>query len=229
MFDTIINDVSLNAMGVLTVERPNIPTPEQRIKTIDIEGRDGSLTQLLGYSDITFTIDFNILEKTNIKPLIRQLRVILLNAKVMRFNDEPQMFYKVKSVKVGDIDNQVSVYGKFDVTFTCDPFLYEDSFINHVVSNSSAMTYLGSYFGQPSIRVGGNGVGKFSINGKVVELTNLNDYVILDTSIANAYKGSVNMNQFMRGEFPTLIPGRNTITFEGGITSLEIMPNTRHL
>lgn len=37
------------------------------------------------------------------------------------------------------------------------------------------------------------------------------------------------MNGNMTGDFPTLLPGQNAISWSGNVTRLEIQPNWRYL
>ena len=44
-----------------------------------------------------------------------------------------------------------------------------------------------------------------------------------------AYKGVTSMNGCMGGDFPTLLPGQNAISWTGNVTKVVVQPNWRYL
>jgi phage-related protein len=58
-------------------------------------------------------------------------------------------------------------------------------------------------------------------------------YVVIDSELEEAYfveSGILsNANNYMSGEFPVLDVGNNIVTFNGGVSKLEITPNWRWL
>ena len=60
-----------------------------------------------------------------------------------------------------------------------------------------------------------------------------NTFVVIDSELEEAYfiEGGVllNANNNMAGVFPILDVGNNIVTFNGGVTKLEIIPNWRWL
>ena len=59
----------------------------------------------------------------------------------------------------------------------------------------------------------------------------INDgYVVIDSELMDCYKGLTNKNNDVTlTEFPKFAPGANNITFDGDITSLEILGRWRTL
>ena len=58
-----------------------------------------------------------------------------------------------------------------------------------------------------------------------VQIKALDGYVILDSDSQNAYKGTLNKNGTIYApQFPVLERGKNFISWDGGITSVEITP-----
>ena len=59
----------------------------------------------------------------------------------------------------------------------------------------------------------------------VWEFTTLNGYTECDSELMNFYHDATPKNDTVSGEgFPLLYPGENAIIFDGGITSIEVMP-----
>ena len=79
------------------------------------------------------------------------------------------------------------------------------------------------------MRVFGSGSGRVYINNIAIQLTEINSYVDLDSELEMCYKGSTNYNNKMIGEFPILQEGSNIISFDGGITKININPCWRTL
>ena len=79
------------------------------------------------------------------------------------------------------------------------------------------------------IKIYGAGAIDLSINGNVIHLTNVVDYVTVDASLMDAYKDTLLKNNDMIGDFPELIVGENTVSWTGTVTSIEITPNWRYL
>ena len=63
----------------------------------------------------------------------------------------------------------------------------------------------------------------------IVELDGITDSITLDTPLMKAYKDATGMNGCMSGDFPTLLPGQNAISWTGSVTKIVIQPNWRHL
>jgi len=51
----------------------------------------------------------------------------------------------------------------------------------------------------------------------------------MDTPFMEAYKDTTGMNGSMSGDFPTLVPGANAVSWNGNVTSVVIQPNWRYL
>ena len=63
----------------------------------------------------------------------------------------------------------------------------------------------------------------------IVELDGITDSITLDTPLIEVYKDTTSMNSCMNGDFPTLLPGQNAISWTGNVTKVVIQPNWRYL
>ena len=57
----------------------------------------------------------------------------------------------------------------------------------------------------------------------------ITDSITLDSPLMEAYKGATGTNGCMSGDFPTLLPGQNAISWTGNVTKVVIQPNWRYL
>ncbi|EJE7236826.1 phage tail protein, partial [Clostridium botulinum] len=68
-----------------------------------------------------------------------------------------------------------------------------------------------------------------NINGEVIKLKNVNNYIELDPEIQECYRDTLNCNNDMQGEFPIFKVGENRISWTGNVSKIEITPNWRCL
>ena len=62
-----------------------------------------------------------------------------------------------------------------------------------------------------------------------MELEDIEDSIVLNSVIQEAYQEETLLNEKMDGEFPVLQPGNNLISWSGDVTRLVITPNWRYL
>lgn len=90
----------------------------------------------------------------------------------------------------------------------------------------------GNYLSKPVITITGAGTIALIVNGyKLFNYTfpEGEDTVIIDSQKQDAYLGAVLKNRNMNGEFPILEIGKNTIAWEGTISSIKISSKSRWL
>jgi len=211
--------------------RVEIPTAEQDTEHIDIRGRDGSLTKKYGYKNIEIPIQFTMFDtEQGFKPKFRRAKHHLLNAKVLIFDDDDVVYYKVKAVQIETSENIIRQFGEFTVNFTLDPFAYELN--NEPITVTSQTTIENDgYTALPIITAQVSGTGKIYINDQEITIQNVNGSITIDGEMQNAYRAGSppqNMNKHMIGRFPVLEKNSdNVIDFSGDISQLEIIPNRR--
>ena len=225
-----INDVYTDDYGIHPKERIVVPTPERDIEHVEIRGRHGTLTKKYGYKDIPLPVRFYMKDKDSFKPIFRKAKMHLLNAKMITFDDDDEVFYKIKSAQINEAENEIVTFGEFIVDFTLDPFQYEVTDSTRTITSRTTLTNPG-YESQPIITAQVAGTGKIYINGQVITIQNVNGTIIIDSELMNAYRNSngiiTNLNRHMIGDFPVLEHGNNVVSFDGDIESLEINPRWR--
>lgn len=130
----IINNQNTKILGFALKGRPSIPSANKKYETIEIEGRDGSLTRFLSYEDLKFSLTFNILFQDDIKQKLREIKGLMANAKSLSFDDSPNFFYKIKQAHLSDTETIIKSSGVFSVDFVADSFEYEASSVLESVS-----------------------------------------------------------------------------------------------
>ena len=82
---------------------------------------------------------------------------------------------------------------------------------------------------EPIITVIGSGEITLIVDMTIVELSDVNGEITIDSVLQEAYSGMTPMNGCMSGDFPTLPPGNSTISWTGNVTFLKVEPNWRYL
>ncbi|WP_041488743.1 phage tail domain-containing protein [Bacillus pseudomycoides] len=227
MLDMVIDNELASSYGIYMVDRPVIPTAKRKIEYIEVPGRHGALTKKGAYEDVPFTLKFNVLEKENIKPLIRRAKPWLLNAKILYFTDDV-VYRKIKNVEIGDIANEIEEYGEFEVNFTLDPFEYaeEESF---TISVPGLIFNPGTEESEPRMWIVAKGTINITINDSTFQIKDITSPVVIDSEILEAYVGTVPFNHKMIGEFPKFQVGSNKIGWSGTVESIAIRPRWRYI
>ena len=213
------------------IRRPNIPTPVKDIEAIKIEGRDGELHKDKGtYGDIPISFDFNfVCEPNEFTDKLRKIRKWLFGKEDMKLimSDDPEFYYKVKKVTMGDVTRSLKRKGQFNVTFKVEAYSYRsDGLIEKTLSGTALYNpYEPTY---PTYRIMGNGECTLSVNGKNITATVEDELTILSEAELCYDEGKNIVNSSIAGEYDDLIlqSGDNEIIVSEGF-ELIIIPNWR--
>ena len=226
----IINNQNTKTLGFALVGRPSIASAEKKYETIEVEGRDGNLTRFLGYDDLKFTLNFNILFQSDIKQKLREIKGLLSVAKTLAFDDSPNFFYKIKRCQISDTETIIKQSGVFSVEFIAEPFEYESSSVLEYIKPSNLIIRNNTtYFSQPVFKIFGQGNIKLLINDDLIEIKQINEGIVIDSEMQEAYYNNYNMNHQIFGDFPIFGIGENKIRLDGNVNKIEILPQWRWL
>lgn len=224
----VIDGVEDADMMVSVTERPKLVTSQANYETEYVDGRDGSLNRLEYLKDVEQDIEFNILEDFNVKSQIRFVKYWLFNAKKYYFKDD-FVYRKIKRVEIGDIENSIAEYGKFEVKFICDPFEYKLGEDDVTIVNEGMILNRGTYKSLPKLEILGSGKGTISINDSTIQLNLAYENVCIDSEVQEIYKDDKNLGLSMIGEFPELKVGQNDIKIEGDFDAVKFNVRERYL
>ena len=226
------NGTRCTAYGIHVSEQPPITIPKERSKQTSIPGRPGTLTTFEGddvFEDLTLTATCWISDPAQIPAIAGWLK----GRGTVTFANRPGGFYHAF------ISNQIpfekilrgNPHRSFAVNFRCSPPFWYVSNLDEVTitSSSAVLPNPGSVYSEPIIHVYGSGDMTLIVNGSFVELEGIEDSIVLNSVIQEAYQGETLLNEKMDGEFPVLKPGNNLIRWTGDISRLVIAPNWRYL
>lgn len=212
--------------GIVINTKPPLVRAEKNVEEIEVPGRDGDLTiDDKTYKPITFPFICTLLDDSNIDNVITWLdgySDLILSWR----NDRS---YKAKMINRIDISESLATLGEFPLLFKAQPFA---SIINNPIITMTVpgnITNAGTHASKPVMKIYGNGAITLTINGAIIYLTNVVDYVIIDSEIVDCYKDTLLKNNDMSGDFPALKVGTNTISWTGAVSSIQITPNSKFL
>ena len=222
--DVLFDNESINRkFNIYLAERPVVSIAELDYEEIAVPGRDGSLTRELGYSNKPIPLRFNFIHKTNVKQTIREIASWLTGKKIVAFSDDLSVYRIISQIKISDATNDIKEYADFTVTLETEPFWYED------VGTQTLLNGTTTTVNNPSsvevgvvMKVSGTGKCNVRINGKLMILTDVQDFVIVDGIRGVAHRYNISQDNKMQGEYPKLEAGNNTIVVSGGATKVEL-------
>lgn len=220
-----------DTLCVIVEHYPIRVLPERVQTATEIAGRNGALLMVDGNWQ-NYEQEYEVYISAEKRGLVRAARAVAewLTAPVgyQRLEDsyEPDV-YRMAFYEGGqDIESILNRFGRATISFNCKPqrFLKSGEATKSFTAAGS-LTNITKFDALPMITVYGSGAGTVTVGGITVTLSAIDEYTVLDCELMDAYKGSVNKNPTVTAtEFPKLVPGVNTISFSGGVTSLEIMP-----
>lgn len=225
------NGVRCTEYGIHVSEQPPLTIPAERATFTNVPGRSGSLTTLEGndvYEDQVLTATCFISDTSR----IREITAWLKSSGKVTFANRQGGFYYARIV------NQISFekilrgnpHRSFAVNFRCQPFWYAEPVMPITLTASGGtITNPGNVPSEPVITVYGSGEITLMVGLTIVELEGISGSITLDGPLMEAYSGTSSMNANMSGDFPTLTPGMNAVSWSGNVTQIEVQPNWRYL
>ena len=217
---------NINTLDFALIEDlPMVDKAEDDIEFIEIDGRHGFLT----------------FDKKSKKPIDYKLRLIVDgldkidliksifngSGKLVLSNNK-ERYYKAVVTNTMTFNRQVKEKYEIEISFKLQPFAYELNEGTIVLNSNRIINNITNATSQPIIIVNGLGDGLLTINDNVIQLKGITDHIILNFELEEAYDQSGrSKNMYVLGNFEEFKIGSNTISWNGGITSLIITPNWR--
>lgn len=217
--------VHASTHSVIVNKLPPFKRATQRINTIKINGRDGVITQKLGYDGYLLPVIITLMDVSKINDVIAWL-----SGEGQLITDEDTTKY-VNACVYNEVSYEKLVTLKeAKVEFLVkDPFRYLVTESNTTLTSPGNVTNNGTYFSQPLIKLTGSGLVTVSINGRQFTYNFDTPYVYIDSQSQEAYHSTVSKNRKLGGDFPFLDVGVNAISWTGTVTEMVITKRTRYL
>ena len=230
MKDYIIwKGINSQTIGITVTELPEIILPEERVTFTDVPGLSGSLAQTEGtdvYNDITLTVKCYCPKPTS--QAVAAIAGYFRGSGKLELPNRPDGYYEARVV------NQIS-FAKilrgnaprsFSVNFRCKPFLHlYDGETEQEISSGDFLTNPTGIQAKPLITITGSGDITLLVGSQIIELSGIENGIVLDSDLQEAYWEDELKNRVMTGEFPMLGSGNTAISWTGGnVTEVKTTP-----
>lgn len=222
------NGVTSSSLGIIVDDYYTKGIPQRRVKSLTIPGKNGTVFEDEGVFD-NCTQDYTLYwlpEHTKDSDVLDWLKQD--GYYKWKHSSIPEHFQLARAIPSSTLINHRDCYHELKVTFSCKPEMY---FISgdFIITASSTIQLQNPSLqtAKPKLTVYGNtdSPQAITVNNKVFTLNNIDEYTVLDSELQEAYKGSINKNNTVSGEFPVFVGGViSEISFSSGITKLEIQP-----
>lgn len=234
----VYNGVRSSDMGVRIMSKNVFSAPKYDLAFQSIPGRSGDLINPNGrFPNVTISYTCFLPAKS-----ISELADKITSVKAWLYT-EPDRYhiltdsYDTNFQRKGVFNNKLDIadecnkIGTFTVNFTCLPFRFSVAGQKKSTHTATSFSLTNPYpfASKPHIKIHGSGSGRLivqsSSNNAIWSFLDIDGYVECDSEMMNFYKDTVLKNDTVEGDgFPFLHQGKNTITFDGGITKIEIIP-----
>lgn len=207
--------------GFIVSELPPISKPKKRVETITIDGRDGDITEFLGYEAYNKEIKVGLSKGYDIDALFEWLD----GSGDLVMSNEPDKLYKAEIIDGIDFERLVN-FRKGKIRFHVQPYKYKSIeeikiFAPNTSSGSVSVTNEGNTQAMPDIYLNLKGTLTLNVNGSYcckISAGATSESVTLfcekEEIRASLFDESKALKTFkMSGEFPILKKGANTISF----------------
>ena len=237
MSNFTFNGHNSNEFDIRIQNKTIYSVPKFDASAISIPGRDGDLLNPSGrFGNVGVSYTCYVPAKS-IQDLSDKLTKIKnwLYDKVNQYHDLTDSYddkFKRRAVFNNklDISDEARKIGVFTLTFSCLPFRYQLTGLE-VINITDTITVRNpfNFASKPYIKVYGSGEGTIVIQNeegnKIWHFSDIDEYVEIDSELMNFFKGTELKNSSVSGDgFPELSKGDNVLSFNGGITGIEIIP-----
>lgn len=222
----VYNEKTNLDVNLLVASRPSKPSAIMQYEEVKVPGGK-TLYREKGYGDIDITVSFNFMSKYSWDKDFRLIKSWLLGKvnNKLKFSDDLEVFYKVNKVTIDTPERLMKKIGKFNVTFTCEPYVYIDEGEREL----NSILYNNYLIARPIYRIVGEGYLTLNINNKVIK-ANVGQELIIDTDKGLCYRNGIVNNVALDGRYEDmyLLEGNNTFSWTSGF-KIYILPNWRCL
>ena len=224
----MFNGKSSRNFGLYISGSGTFNAPERVSESIEIPGRNGNLTISQNRFQ-NITVSYPAFIRTDFSRNAQGARAWLLqNEGYYRLEDtyHPDYYRMARFSGPIDFDMRFLNYsGETTLSFDCKPQRWRKNGENPVLYTQPAILMNDLFPALPLIKVNGTGAGNLYVGKYTVQMNEIDEYVMLDSETQNAYKDTLNKNGTISADkFPVLESGENTISWDGGITSIEVTP-----
>ena len=225
----IFNNKSSADCRIQVAHPPRYAYPERDYTITHIPGRNGDIIQDNGcYKNVerTYEVSFDAPNEDFATYANAVSAWLHSTTGYARLEDsyEPN-YYRMATYQESNIfENLYNQAGTATIVFECKPQRFLKTGDNTItIQNSLTIMNPTGFEAYPLFKVTGTS-GVLTVNGNSITFSSIDDFVMLDCELQDAYKETTNKNSTVSGTFPVLKPGSNTISWTGDISSVTMKP-----
>ena len=225
----IFNNKSSADCRIQVAHPPGYAYPERDYTITHIPGRNGDIIQDNGcYKNVerTYEVSFDVPNEDFATYANAVSAWLHSTTGYARLEDsyEPN-YYRMATYQESNIfENLYNQAGTATIVFECKPQRFLKTGDNIItIQNSLTIMNPTGFEAYPLFKVTGTS-GVLTVNGNSITFSSIDDFVMLDCELQDAYKENINKNSTISGTFPVLKTGSNTISWTGDISSVTMKP-----
>ena len=225
----IFNNKSSADCRIQVAHPPGYAYPERDYTITHIPGRNGDIIQDNGcYKNVerTYEVSFDAPNEDFATYANAVSAWLHSTTGYARLEDsyEPN-YYRMATYQESNIfENLYNQAGTATIVFECKPQRFLKTGDNTItIQNGLTIMNPTGFEAYPLFKVTGTS-GVLTVNGNSITFSSIDDFVMLDCELQDAYKETTNKNSTVSGTFPVLKPGSNTISWTGDISSVTMKP-----
>ena len=225
----IFNNKSSADCRIQVAHPPGYAYPERDYTITHIPGRNGDIIQDNGcYKNVerTYEVSFDAPNEDFATYANAVSAWLHSTTGYARLEDsyEPN-YYRMAAYQESNIfENLYNQAGTATIVFECKPQRFLKTGDNIItIQNSLTIMNPTGFEAYPLFKVTGTS-GVLTVNGNSITFSSIDDFVMLDCELQDAYKENINKNSTISGTFPVLKTGSNTISWTGDISSVTMKP-----
>lgn len=220
--------ISSDEMNVNVESYPARSIPKRKMEIVSVPGRSGDLIfpqEAYENYDQTYSVYVSAI-RAKLHNIAGEIIEWLSKSGYRRLEDsyDPEIYRMAYYSGGKDIENFFDEFGRAEIVFTCMPQRYMKYGEREIyATNGMTLRNPTMYPAKPLIKVTGSGNGTLTVGANTIALTGINEFLMIDSEAMDCYKGAVNENAKMSGNFPELRES-SVISWTGAITAVDIVP-----
>lgn len=209
-------------LGIIVEKTPEVSKANKRINIYEINGRNGFLSEDTGtYEAFSLSVECHVKDTANFDDICEYLD----GYGTLSLDGNRQYTAVINNAIPFE---KVLMFKKFIIQFLVNPICEDiESATYNVTESPSVLAINNTYYDiEPMITLTCSGDVSITINNskdnKTFYLNDTDGAYILDCKNKVITKAGVNSSNIMRGDFPKLVKGNNSISYTGTITQFKI-------
>lgn len=214
---------SYDDLGIIVKNMPPIARAEKNIEEIKVNGRNGNLhIDNNTYNSKSYTIECILFDETKLD----LIKSVFQGTGVLTLSTESNREYNATIKNQIDFSKYLTYLREFPLQFDVEPFSASKTLKTLEFTENSSFSIDGTAEVKPIIKI--TGTGTITLNNVQVQVTESD--IEIDCDMMECIKNNINKSDKVNLlDFPSLIPGTNSLVLGTGVTKVTIMYKERWL